>query len=212
MTNHVSDSELAPSTSNVGNIDFRARVQCGAAHQVGVTSSLGGPQVNAVLARVSTARDTMTAPVVRRAYPKSLDRTSAYFVAEPTSPEPSALPDTALLQALLRLRHLRAELFPEKLFAQPAWDMLLELLECRLHRRRISVSSLYLAAHVPPATALRRIQEMEDIGLIARVCDPSDRRRQFVELTPRTLHQLQIFFRQSDFLQMPKMDERGMAG
>jgi len=207
MTNHVSDSELAPSTSNVGNIDFRARVQCGAAHQVGVTSSLGGPQVNAV-----TARDTMTAPVVRRAYPKSLDRTSAYFVAEPTSPEPSALPDTALLQALLRLRHLRAELFPEKLFAQPAWDMLLELLECRLHRRRISVSSLYLAAHVPPATALRRIQEMEDIGLIARVCDPSDRRRQFVELTPRTLHQLQTFFRQSDFLQMPKMDERGMAG
>jgi len=213
MTNHVSDSEIAASTSNLGNIDFRARVPCGVAHQTGVTPSLGVPQVNAVLVRsVAAARDSVAAPIKRRAYPKSLERSPVYFVAEPTGSEPSVTADTGMLQALLRLRHLRAKLFPEKLFAQPAWDMLLELLECRLRRRRISVSSLYLTAHVPPATALRRIQEMEDLGLIARVCDPSDRRRQFVELTPRTLHQLQTFFRKSDVLLGLKIDESDVAG
>lgn len=117
----------------------------------------------------------------------------------------------AVLLALIRLRKLRAALFAEKLFAQPAWDMLLELLECQLRARRISVSSLYLAAGVPPATALRRINDMEAAGLIRRSHDPRDRRRQFVELTPRTRDKLAQFFQDAKVRAALQIDDRGVS-
>ena len=149
-------------------------------------------------------------PAARRSYPlpsRAGISKAGGAVAEPAvGMEAAAMSNAASLQALLRLRHVRATLFPERIFVQPAWDMLLELLECRLRRRRISVSGLYLAAGVPPATALRRMQDMEDAGLIVRVSDPDDRRRQFVELTPRTLHQFQAFVRHGDVVQALRMD------
>ena len=104
-------------------------------------------------------------------------------VTHPTAPE--------VLHGLSRLRRLRATLRPEKLFAQPVLDMLLELLEFQLRGQRISVSSLYISAGVPAATALRRIREMEAQGLIRRVGDPSDKRRNFIELSAATSSHLQ---------------------
>lgn len=62
-------------------------------------------------------------------------------------------PAPAVLHGLSRLRRLRATLQPASLFAQPVLDMLLELLECQLRGQRISVSSLYMSAGVPAATA-----------------------------------------------------------
>lgn len=213
MANHASDIEMAPTASNARNIDLRTRLQCGGPQPANAAPPLGGACSNAASVRSTATLDSITSQAGRSQFPQtsracvSNASAPAHFAAEPA---PSTTSNTASLQALLRLRDLRAALFPEKLFAQPAWDMLLELLECQLRRRRISVSSLYLAAGVPPATALRRIQDMEDAGLIIRVSDPSDRRRQFVELTPQTQHQLQLFFRHGDVLQALRMDKRSV--
>jgi DNA-binding MarR family transcriptional regulator len=122
--------------------------------------------------------------------------------------KPAAAPSNATMLALLRLRRLRAVAFSGRLFAQPAWDMLLELLECDLWARRTSVSSLYLAAGVPPATALRRLNDMEAAGLVRRTDDPRDRRRQFVELTPGTRAKLTAFFEDAQVQAALQIDER----
>lgn len=87
------------------------------------------------------------------------------------------------LRAVIRSRRLRAQYFEASLFADPAWDMLLDLYASELERRRVSVSSLCIAAAVPPTTALRWITTMHEAGLFAREADPTDRRRAYVVLS-----------------------------
>lgn len=55
----------------------------------------------------------------------------------------------AQVRDLLRARRLRADFLPGDLFADPAWDMLLDLLAAHLDQERVSVSSLCIAAAVP---------------------------------------------------------------
>jgi len=89
------------------------------------------------------------------------------------------------IRALIRSRRLRAQFFPPDLFADPAWDMLLDLFAAQLEHRRVSVSSLCIAAAVPPTTALRWIGTMHDAGLFERQADPSDRRRAYIALSTK---------------------------
>jgi DNA-binding MarR family transcriptional regulator len=79
---------------------------------------------------------------------------------------------------------LRARFFNEKLFSDPAWDIILDLLEAEITQRRVPVTSLCIAAAVPPTTALRWIRSMTEAGLLHRRPDPHDGRRDFVELSP----------------------------
>ena len=91
------------------------------------------------------------------------------------------------IRATIRARRLRAQFFAGELFADPAWDMLLDLFAAGLERRRVSVSSLCIAAAVPPTTALRWIATMHDAGLFERQADPSDRRRAYIGLSAKGL-------------------------
>jgi DNA-binding MarR family transcriptional regulator len=91
--------------------------------------------------------------------------------------------NAADVRAIIRLRRLRDRYFRSDLFADPAWDMLLDLMAARLERMRVAVSSLCIAAAVPPTTALRWIKTMCDHGLFVRVADPEDGRRVFIELS-----------------------------
>jgi DNA-binding MarR family transcriptional regulator len=93
------------------------------------------------------------------------------------------LSDLAVVRAILRLRRLRDQYLEPALFADPAWDMLLDLTAAQLERRRVAVSSLCIAAAVPPTTALRWITTMTDQGLFARKPDPDDGRRIFIALS-----------------------------
>ena len=83
----------------------------------------------------------------------------------------------------LRARRIRDGLFPEGIFADPAWDMLLDLFACSLEGTKVSVSDACSAASVPPTTALRWVDRLEDCGLVERHPDPLDSRRIYVELT-----------------------------
>ncbi|MES2442740.1 MAG: winged helix DNA-binding protein [Pseudomonadota bacterium] len=98
-------------------------------------------------------------------------------------PQPSAQE----IRATIRSRRLRAQFFAGELFADPAWDMLLDLFAAELERRQVSVSSLCIAAAVPPTTALRWIGTLHDAGLFERHADPSDRRRAYIALSAKGL-------------------------
>jgi hypothetical protein len=87
------------------------------------------------------------------------------------------------VRAIIRLRRMRDRFFRSDLFADPAWDMLLDLMAARLERVQVAVSSLCIAAAVPPTTALRWIKTMSENGLFVRVADPDDGRRVFIELS-----------------------------
>lgn len=105
----------------------------------------------------------------------------------------TALPDSAAprgeeagrfwTRRLIEFCNARQSFFPDGLFSDPAWDMLLDLTHARLSGKRVSVSSLCIASRVPATTALRRIGDLVNEGLATRVRDEADGRRVFVELT-----------------------------
>ena len=106
----------------------------------------------------------------------------------------AALPDPRLVRRIIRQRQLRARFFDGALFADPAWDILLDLTAARAEHKRVSVTSLCIASGVPPTTALRWIAQMTEAGLLARVEDESDRRRAFVALTERAAEAMARYF------------------
>ncbi|TCD02287.1 MarR family transcriptional regulator [Erythrobacteraceae bacterium CFH 75059] len=106
------------------------------------------------------------------------------------------LPDPRLVRAVLKHRQQRAALFGADLFADPVWDMLLDLAAARAEHRRVSVTSLCLASGVPPTTALRWLGQMVEAGLVERVRDPDDARRAFVAFTDRTAEAMARYFGQ----------------
>ncbi|MCC6828428.1 MAG: winged helix DNA-binding protein [Novosphingobium sp.] len=105
-----------------------------------------------------------------------------------------ALPDPRLVRGIIRQRQARARFFDADLFADPAWDILLDLTAARAEHARVSVTSLCIASGVPPTTALRWIGQMTDAGLLRRVEDEADRRRAFIELTDGAADAMARFF------------------
>lgn len=105
-----------------------------------------------------------------------------------------ALPDPRLVRRIIRQRQLRARFFEGDLFADPAWDMLLDLTAARAEHARVSVTSLCIASSVPPSTALRWIGQMTDAGLLMRVDDETDRRRAFITLTDKAVDAMARYF------------------
>ncbi|MEO7505127.1 MAG: hypothetical protein ABIT69_08100 [Sphingomicrobium sp.] len=99
-----------------------------------------------------------------------------------------------IVRGCIRARRLRARYFDPELFADPAWDMLLDLLAAEIAQHRVPVSSLCIAASVPPTTALRWIKTMTDSGLFLRRSDPHDGRRIFVELSPGASDGMRRYF------------------
>jgi DNA-binding MarR family transcriptional regulator len=104
------------------------------------------------------------------------------------------LPDPRLVGRILRQRRLRRRYFQAELFADPAWDILLELTAARAEHRRVSVTSLCIAADVPATTALRWIVEMTDMGMLVREPDKEDKRRAFIALSEGVARAMARFF------------------
>lgn len=99
-----------------------------------------------------------------------------------------------MVQSAIRNRSQRSKFFPSELFADPAWDMLLDLYLSEIAQRRVSVTSLCLASNVPSTTALRWIANLECEGLAERTSDPFDRRRYFMSLTGKGRHAMDAYF------------------
>ena len=110
----------------------------------------------------------------------------------PTVEAPDVSVET--VRAVIRARRLRGRYFPDDMFADPAWDMLLDLLQAEISHLRVPVSSLCIAAAVPATTALRWLKTLVQEGLFVRRADPHDGRRVFVELAPDASTALRRYF------------------
>ncbi len=117
---------------------------------------------------------------------------TALRLIEPTKEIPPI--SEAVVRSAIRARRLRSRFFAGVMFADPAWDMLLDLLRAELAQHRVPISSLCIAAAVPATTALRWIQSMTDSGLFVRCADPLDGRRVFVELSPGASEAMRHYF------------------
>jgi len=98
-----------------------------------------------------------------------------------------------MVRAIIKKRRLRDNYFVSALFADPAWDILLDLMAARLSGQTVSVSSLCIAAAVPATTALRWITSMTKNGMLERKSDPMDARRVFIDLSDETFKKLEAY-------------------
>ncbi|MBA4164875.1 MAG: MarR family transcriptional regulator [Erythrobacter sp.] len=109
-------------------------------------------------------------------------------------PSRPSLPDPRLVRQIIQQRQMRARFFDGALFADPAWDMLLDLTASRAEHVRVSVTSLCIASGVPPTTALRWIGQMVDAGLFVRTEDGVDKRRAFIALSDQAAEAMARYF------------------
>ena len=90
----------------------------------------------------------------------------------------------SLAATILRMRRHRDKLFGPELFADPAWDMLLELYVGDVKGRPISTGNLVIAGAVPMTTARRCMRRLKQADVFVSITDPLDRRRSLCVLTP----------------------------
>lgn len=98
------------------------------------------------------------------------------------------------VKSILSRRRARDQFFDGNLFADPAWDILLELYAAELGQRRVSVSSVCVSASVPATTALRWINHLESKDLVRRKPDPLDGRRVFLSLSGSGIAAMERYF------------------
>lgn len=102
----------------------------------------------------------------------------------------------------IRSRRMREKYFRADYFADPAWDMLLDLFAAEIDDHRVPVSSLCIAAAMPATTALRWMKTLTDAGIFVRRSDPRDGRRVFVELSADASLAMRRYFTELDGMQL----------
>lgn len=124
-------------------------------------------------------------------------RSVAYMLRSPD--DGGKVPDTkrihANAEAAVRRRLLRRQLLGNgELFGEPAWDMLLDLFINECLDKPVSMSSLCVAAGIPTSSAMKLAQRLCDAGLLYRVPDHRDGRRNFMRISPDVAHRLRAYF------------------
>lgn len=92
---------------------------------------------------------------------------------------------STLAGSIYRMRQHRQAYFDSALFAEPAWDMMLDLFINKVRGARVSTTSLCLAAGVPHATGIRWIRTLREHGLLRRHRAPDDARLMLIEITTK---------------------------
>lgn len=116
------------------------------------------------------------------------------LATQAAAPEATGNCSPEFVRRVLRARVARREFFSDDLFADPAWDILLELYALRCEQRRTSVSKLCIAAAVPTTTALRWMEKLLSDGLIEREPDKNDGRRSWVAISDKGFEALASYF------------------
>lgn len=106
--------------------------------------------------------------------------------------------DIKSVRRLVEQRALRLAIFENDMLAEVGVDMLLELLLAELEGRSVFVRNLCTASCLPTSTAMRRIDDLERLGLVVRTSDPVDRRRVVVQLSAEGGQRMRSYVRQID--------------
>lgn len=145
------------------------------------------------------AVDFLQKPLLPEEVAHAIERAFALVEDEAAMAEPAEEPPASplnrpnYLRALIAARSDRDAIFQSGLFSDPAWDMMLDLAVAEATGRPISVTSLCIASGAPTTTALRRIDDLKDAGLIDRIPDARDRRRILVQLTHLGRERMEAF-------------------
>jgi DNA-binding MarR family transcriptional regulator len=97
--------------------------------------------------------------------------------------EPSDAELAVVAQKYLRMRQKRANFFGADVFADPAWEILLDLYAAGVEGRVVSITSACIASGVPTTTALRWITLLVSRGAVRRAPDARDHRRSHLYLS-----------------------------
>ncbi|WP_327078633.1 winged helix DNA-binding protein [Altererythrobacter xiamenensis] len=116
------------------------------------------------------------------------------FSQDDSSAKELRFPSPSHVRRIITERQARSKFFDAELFADPAWDMLLDLTAAHGEGVRVSVTSLCIASGVPPTTALRWVRQMTENGLFERIDDPSDKRRAFISLSAKSRDPMSRYF------------------
>jgi hypothetical protein len=197
MIDRLSHRTLASDIFHLVDPDARERAEA-----VRVTSKRHPARLNDVGKAQATVRLQQLSEEVGRiasvlaALSEDEVATSAIATAQGQGPEGGEERiDAAQIRTIIRARRLRENFFKGELFADPAWDMLLDLMAARLEKQKVAVSSLCIASAVPPTTALRWIKALCDRGLFVRLADAEDGRRVFIELSDSAATMLDAYLR-----------------
>ena len=96
----------------------------------------------------------------------------------------------ALADRLYAERRRRDSFFPDGLFGEPAWDLLLAMFIARAKGQTMILCRAYKAAGVSDTTGRRLLDRMEEEGLITRRRAPRSRKMRIVELTDNSVERL----------------------
>jgi predicted transcriptional regulator len=94
-----------------------------------------------------------------------------------------AFNETELAEQIYRARRDRDRVFKDDIFADPAWDILLDLFVRSARNEPISISSACHGANVPEATALRYLHALTEKKYLERIAHPSDKRSTTLKMT-----------------------------
>jgi hypothetical protein len=103
-----------------------------------------------------------------------------------------------LAREVYESRRMRERIFGSGLFADPSWDILLDLYIAQREDRRVTVSSACIAASAPTTTATRHISHLVQTGLVVRVPHPCDARSSYLELSTKAETKLTRLFREME--------------
>lgn len=107
--------------------------------------------------------------------------------------------DQLVLEAARQLYHsrrVRDRVFGTDLFADPAWDILLDLFIAQREDRKVTISSACAAASAPTSTAARHIAHLVQKRLVVRVSREEDARSSYLELSAAADRKLTQLFRE----------------
>lgn len=104
----------------------------------------------------------------------------------------------AQVRAVKRDRACRAKYLPWELFAEPAWDILLELYSFELVGRFASEAQLIEKLAVPATVSIRWMKMLEVQNLISRFVDPEDSAAVQIQLTAQGLAAMDAYFSDRD--------------
>lgn len=143
--------------------------------------------VNQGETRLSLAK-SMQPPAPASGAPASPSALASLSKDAPIDEAQRQLRTAQLLDTMEQLRRLRRRNYSGlEDMDDVAWELLMEVLRSSREGRQISVSGLTISVEgVSPTTALRRTNELVAKGHLHRVPDPTDARRDFVTLDPKT--------------------------
>ena len=101
----------------------------------------------------------------------------------------------ASAERMYRDRAARRSFFPRELFAEPSWDVLLDLFAKEVRGQRVPIGKAIIASHAPHATALRHINALVETGMVERRGNEDDQRVALLSLTRDARRSMRAYLR-----------------